>query len=478
MPPHLFSPSQITTFLNECQRKWGWGTLFKLRYESNASAALGTDVHSQLERYLSGGALDYTKPSGYIAAAGLHHLPPPKYPGMVLEQKFVFQSPETKFWYHGLRDVFLPSWVEEFPDGAPVVLDHKSTSGLKWAKTVRELEYDPQSVIYARAANAPLVHNRWVYYQTKGAKKSLPVDRPMLREDVARQFSTLELTTTKMHAIVQSREGLSPNQLEELVLSLPINVDACEMYGGCPYRHKCNLGPELKLAAIWATDLKPNNPLKMLEESQTTNMTMSLIERLAATPAGQTEPSARPAVGINPPPLPVSTIERVAATPDIPGFVTPAAGTPAAPKAKKPTKAEKEAAKRAEAETLPPPAPEAPKGLETVLPCGSGPEIEVVDETNPNSYTLYIDCLPDSQAQDVAFVYDISKKAVCDKFKVSDYRAIEYGAGPGYLAVAVQDCINSGLLKGDVFVSTQCQETHACLAVLVRSARKTVRGTR
>lgn len=482
---HLYSPSQISAY-RECNRKWGWGTLAKLRFDSNASAALGTEIHKQLENHLRGKPLDYSRPSGYIAASGLHHLPPPLYPGMNLEGKFVFQSPDTQFRYHGFRDVFLPSWVEEFPDGAPVVIDHKSTSGLKWAKTEIELLSDPQSVIYARAVDSPLVHNRWVYYQTKGAKKSVPIDQKMTRDHVQHQFRMLELTTAAMDIIVGTRDGLEPHQIEDLVLSLPFNPSACSSFGGCPYQGKCNLGPEQRLAAIWATDLKPNNPLKMLEETNMSESTTSLIARLKNTPSVSGEPVATPAggvvipardgvttfspafaaAGINPPP-----VAALPYSPDIPGFVTPVPPTNAAPKPKKLTAVEKKAAKVVEA------VQQSLALADTQEAPAAQPEVQspVVVQSG---YVLYVDCIPDTQAQDVAFVYAIAKGAVNDKCKVTDYRMIEYGAGPGYLATAVQDCINHGMLQGSVFVSTQCQETLACLAVLIKNAKSVVRGMR
>lgn len=68
MSVHYFSPSQIETH-SKCARKWAFGSLLGMRVPQTKGQALGDEVHKQLENYLQGRPLDYTRESGYIAAA-------------------------------------------------------------------------------------------------------------------------------------------------------------------------------------------------------------------------------------------------------------------------------------------------------------------------------------------------------------------------------------------------------------------------
>lgn len=72
---HYYSPSQIETFAG-CKRKWAFGTLGRMRVPQTRGQALGDEVHKQLENFLQGRPIDYTRESGYIAAEMIQHLPP------------------------------------------------------------------------------------------------------------------------------------------------------------------------------------------------------------------------------------------------------------------------------------------------------------------------------------------------------------------------------------------------------------------
>ncbi len=465
--PHLYSPSQIATY-RECARKWAFGTIAKIRAPPNQSAALGTETHWQLETYLNGGQLDYTKESGYIAASGVHHLPTPPLSKLNLESRFKFQSPMTGFWYHGIRDVFLPQGtLSQYMD--PLVIDHKTTSSLKWAKTPEDLLTDVQAMVYAYSAMSTSVRLRWVYYQTKGARKSLPVEVIVSRDHVVEQFSKIELTTAEMQHILDV-VATEPARGLDLLKSLPPSPEACESFGGCPYRHICNLSPSDRLASIFS---------KPTPTQEHTMSVQSLIERLKNKGAAVVEVE-NPGTSlesvttfsqdfINPPPLPAVLQPELVVGPgeDVKEAMQAVKRGPGRPK-------------KNEGPLTRPSSNQPPKLPQTGLIVEGVPERVDQGPTGPGpiGYTLFVDCLPQDHVQDTAFIYAIARKAVCDKAKVADYRLVEYGAGPGLLAVAVEDLINSGALEGNVFVSTACQETNACLSVLTQRAKSVVRGIR
>ncbi len=458
-----FSPSQISTFL-DCDRKWALGSIAKIRMESGTAAALGTETHTQLETYLSGGQIDYTRDSGYIAASGLHHLPAPPLSKTLLESKFKFQSPATGFFYNGIRDVFIPGEV-------PLVIDHKTTSGLRWAKTVEDLLGDPQAMIYAYSAMAPVVNLRWVYYQTKGARKSKPVHLTVSRGHVEEQFDRIELTTREMRAILD----LQTEDKKAYALSLEPSPESCEKFGGCQYRHLCNLGPQDRITSFF----------KQAQQQEQIMSVQSLVERLkAATSQGakvEVIDEGKPSQSvttfskdfINPPPIDAPAFEAPApqSVVDVIAAATPEDVKKAVAKAKRDAK--KEAAKKVVEEVI----QATDMVFEEVVGPGLPSEPQMPVEQK-KGYDLYIDCLPDGHIQDMAYIFGIAKKAVAEKAGVPDYRLVQFGAGPGYLEVAVQDLINNGMLSGKVYVSTQCQETHACLSLLVSRAESVIRSTR
>lgn len=452
----VLSASQLNNAI-DCWRKWGFISLEKRPTQQHDSAALGSDTHKQLETYLNGGQLDYSRPSGYIAASGLHHLPAPKTVGMQLESKFKFQAPSL-VWYTGYRDVFIPAEHREV--GRPLVIDHKTTSGLGWAKTEEDLKTDPQALIYSMSAPADAVDLRWVYYQTRGARKSLPVETTLKREHVVKEFEKLEhLTAKPMVAIVDLYRRGRLHVLQDL----PASPEACEKFGGCPFRPVCNLGPAERLRAV------------MNREKRSI---MGLIDELrAGGPANSKSPVTPVADLVNPPhDTPAPTAET------LPPAVAPAAtelkGSAKSAATRKAMKAAEEAAKLVAA------APDQPVTDEPAVDLGAlengGFDVPAVPSSlqTDDGYTLYIDCAPNTPYVDAVHLFDLAKVAVCQKIAKADYRLADYGAGPGFLAVAIEDILKEAFRDSNLVVSTQCQETHACLAVLIKYAARVVRATR
>jgi hypothetical protein len=93
----------------------------------------GTAVHAQLERWLREGVKPDDTPAGRTAAQGLQWLPHPD-TRLLLEQKFVFAVTD-EISAGGIIDCLVPPEI----GNEVIVVDHKSTSDLRWAKTEEQL---------------------------------------------------------------------------------------------------------------------------------------------------------------------------------------------------------------------------------------------------------------------------------------------------------------------------------------------------
>ena len=291
----ILSASQISTYRDECKRKWGFKSIAKIETEQHASAALGTEVDdTQLQPYLKDGRpFDYSRPSqsGYIAASALAYLPEPQTLGLEVQKHFIIPSPTagSGLSYQGYVDLWLPKGGIPGIEGGiyPVVCDFKTTGNLKWQKSAKTLETDVQAQLYATWAmyetGARTVDLVWIYMQTKGSKKAKRTHLRVLGQHVAEQFRMIDATGLEMQqarTAIESEAG----KLEELVMQLPPNAEACAGYGGCPFQGRCNLSPSVFVDAATA---------QALSEMETLDMS-STAELLAAL-------KAKRGAGINPP---------------------------------------------------------------------------------------------------------------------------------------------------------------------------------
>lgn len=262
------SPTQLSTY-KLCPRKWALGTIAGLKTPQAASAALGEAVHSVLEAWLEAGTLpDASTEAGAIATSMLQHEPPPK--TVAVEQWLVV--PRDGYTLRGRGDA-----IRLEP---ALVVDHKTTSDIAtWAKTEAVLERDEQAVIYAAALlernrACQSVEVRFVYGQTRGARKAKPVTVHLSREHVA---GVLEQDIEPV-----AREIVRWRRSTVRADDLPRNTSACDAFGGCFYRtsRHCTPNPEDRIKA-------------MAQQS----MLAGLLAQSRTAPAAPTPPAATP---INP----------------------------------------------------------------------------------------------------------------------------------------------------------------------------------
>ncbi len=385
----LLSASQIDTY-GACARKWAWRYIAGVETPQHPAAALGTEVDDeQLQPYLRDGReFTYAGDAGYIANALRPFLPQPKAPGLEVQKHFLMSAPGgAGFAFQGYLDLWLPDSVHvpDMPGGAPFVGDFKTTSDLKWAKSEKTLTKDVQWTLYAvhamHSTGARTIDTAWLYSQTRGTRKA---KRTYLRvigspgdargieakhivpvTDVVNRF--LEITETGREMLRVRASGAGP-------LDLPPNPDACEAYGGCPHRDKCNLSPGQIIDAHAARAVARTT-------TEDTMSTMSILDQLRAKKAAQSGvapaampviPVATPSVQVQPAPSPLPapapiagvsySAEFLALPKDaIVGINPPEKDLPAepavvaAPAPAKRGRPKKEAAPAAEAEPLPEP---------------------------------------------------------------------------------------------------------------------------
>jgi hypothetical protein len=236
------SASQIKRW-KACQRAWGWDYIVEIPREEKAATELGKAVHAQLESYLAGtGTFDFTTEVGYIAASGIEHLPKPGTPGMQLETEFHFFGPSGNS-YLGYIDVEIEP--TKFTVGE--IIDHKTTSDFRWRKTPEELREDEQAVLYAanffrKYPDAVFVDLRWIYYLTRGSRRSSEIKVRVEQGQIFREFLKLEET---MKEIAGARDRAAGAEDKEAWVKeqLPPNVEHCSAFGGCQHQGRCNLSP-------------------------------------------------------------------------------------------------------------------------------------------------------------------------------------------------------------------------------------------
>lgn len=319
MEEDVLSASQVQQFI-DCPRKWGFKYLEKLETPPHSSALLGTEVHVQLEQYLRDGkTLDFTRPSGEIAAALLPLLPASKTANVRNERAFQIPSPTGEFAYRGFIDLYapdsrvLPGLVVDDP--APLVSDFKTTSNLAYAHTSDTLKTNVQAQLYAMAIMfeepTDVVDLVWLYTRTRGAKRAHRVHLRVLASHVAEQFRRIDEIGARVVAIKSANPKVD---------ELKPNVRMCEAYGGCPYRYRCNLSPAVHAAGFTAfegNNMSPVNTdfLASLRKSVPSTPSMAAVAAPVTAHAVLTQtapaPAPAPTVAPAPAPAPAATIEAL-----------------------------------------------------------------------------------------------------------------------------------------------------------------------
>jgi hypothetical protein len=307
---------------NECLRKYALRYIAGIKQPESEAQALGKAVEDRLAAYLTEGTpVAPTDPAGKIAAPALVHLPPPKVPGLVLQQEFFISN--DRFGFLGFKDCRLPSShvlppLAKLEPGTPAVVDFKTTKHFKYRKSKEKLRTDVQANLYAfdELVTYPELDYVDLYWLTMGTTDP---DKPIAdfahyrahKDDVAEQFAKIEATGEKLYQI---RIG-APKDADETArlayaMSVEPNPNQCKAFGGCPHQPLCNLHPKVhRVAAVERLRAKQQERSDCMVPSSG----MSALERLKSrkpvevvgAPPVEAAPEEvstyEPPLGINPP---------------------------------------------------------------------------------------------------------------------------------------------------------------------------------
>lgn len=537
------SASQVETALL-CPRRWGYKSIARLQEpEQGTGAAVGDAAHKQLERYLGREApLDFTEVVhgvrvADVIAPGLGYLPDP----IVIrkewiETKFLFKSEATGIHWTGRKDLELPN-SNIIPDllaatdpGAPCVLDHKTSSNVRWAKTQEQLKWDVQANLYAyeltlRFPDAPHVDLVWQYYQTRGAKRAQRTHLRVLREEAEEGFRRIEHIGAAMQA--HKVAAASCADKEAYVKTMRPNPHACQKFGvECPYSHVCaltenerfiaNMSDANNFFANLANIAAKEDGVTAIGAPAVVTAPMPVQLTQAPEPTVITNPLAvlglPSGVAINPPEslLPVPTLPTMAPSVNVMGMsaadvpaadpnVIPAAFLPPVNALAKAAEDLKDFYAEEEEDAKAAPAPSKRRGRPAGSKNASGvvtnnfitysPEqqgalqvaLDAVSEklATPEGFTLYVDCLPQgvrtTNADDLLYAANIVACAETEP-KVAHYSFLPYGKGKGAIEVALEQVLESKIQGGTTPAAIFCRSTSDALGVLTRRATGIVRG--
>ena len=229
--PLIYSPSTLSA-LELCQRKFAWDKIDKVPRTATPYQEFGIKTHKHIEDWYRIGLMpDISTPEGDCALALLSHLPPVQ-PGLVIEEfqkEYIPKEGERGLYtygrFHGARDLVLGSKV----------WDHKTTSDLKWAKHPSALIVDIQACLYAaftmHETGAKHVTLQWNYV-TRRKPRVLPV---------VVEVEWRDIKPTIDRALALADLGDSILSSGKRALELPPNPAACNAFGGCQHKERCNL---------------------------------------------------------------------------------------------------------------------------------------------------------------------------------------------------------------------------------------------
>jgi len=255
----VVSPSQFEKF-RRCLRAYSFEYVMGLRPPSSPKQQFGTAVHAQLEQWLSKGTPPADTPEGRVAKQGINKglLPTPS-DKLRVEDKWSFWAGlygDTEVFFSGFADCIVPPSVGCCGAGEAMVIDHKTTSDLRWAKTEDQLKTDPQALLYSAWAMLQFqvgkIKARWVYYaaDAKGERK------PRGAQAVCVEFQANGAAFLDgIDRILQDTKELVRIRTNEVqALDLAPSPESCQAYGGCPHRNLCALSSADRLAGYFERD--------------------------------------------------------------------------------------------------------------------------------------------------------------------------------------------------------------------------------
>ena len=221
------SASQVKTF-NDCERKWAIEKLAKLKAPETEAQSEGTAIHKILENYVGAVAPIPDTPLGAIAASVVGDIPAPSEDMRPWLEKHFHTPPPT-------YTVPMVGYIDLVEPDIRRATDYKTKSSLsRYILTSEQLKTDVQAVLYsyemARQMDWPDVTFRHLnILRTRPRRTSVEV--AFTRGELEDRIVIINDTLTRMKAASQAE-----TVLEVEPTGFP---QACEKYGGCPFRNIC-----------------------------------------------------------------------------------------------------------------------------------------------------------------------------------------------------------------------------------------------
>jgi len=341
MKPFIrWSASQVDTY-QSCNRKWWFNKILGIEIPQHPSAAIGSEVHAQLEAYL-----EEKSPADSLGPIARTALPFAPKPGSV----YVEESIETL----GLTAAGLPALgyidVLDLKSDPPQVLDWKTTSNFRYAKSEDELLRNVQMSVYAKATLAMFerldlptpssVRVTHVAMLTKAPHEARRTSTVMTLPTIHENWKHVERTVAEMKAtaLLDTPDKVTPTE------------SACHAYGGCAFRDRCSALKATRsiFAGLGSAETKTTQETDTMSSTAPTSAKAALLARLGVK-TKTTAPAVEEAPVAPAAPAPVAQVAPAAPAPkattgntadalmarlrgnlaEPPKAVTPVASTPA-----------------------------------------------------------------------------------------------------------------------------------------------------
>lgn len=472
------SATQVGSFAR-CQRYWYYGWVLRVPKIQTPAMERGSAIHAEIEHYLTKGWVRDSEYQAYPEAAA-RHLPDPKTAKELLVEQRINLSVEDVGWL-GFIDI-----LHCDRDPRPLVLDTKTSSDFRYAKTPEQLREDTQLNSYARyvyemghEGELDIGH---LYLKTYPKSKSIPKKGP--------QTKLVVVTTTRERVdAIWARDAATVRAMKQAALvasvdDLPPSPDACGMYGGCPHRETCSYVPDLSIAGLFSGDFShtaQESPALQPSAPQGSNMP-SFLERLQAknaaaqghAPAPAPEPAPAAAPAVLPPDAPSRTTPVV--VPDLPPDALPAPQAAQAPQ---------DAPSAPPAENAPKRRGRPRKAAQAAPTNGTAASTTPTPATAAQGLTLYIDCMPVKMAGDYVTSFEdwiapaimALDEEVAQSEKLPSYVLLPYAKEKAAFVLSIKDQASKSL-PAAMIISSSGHNMSEAISTLIPMASHVVKGTR
>lgn len=321
-----FSVTQYKNFA-DCPRKWFFLTVLRRPFPRTEALDRGVHVHDLIKALILGERVDEADPYLVFARAVKKYWPGAG-ENYLVEHQLELPTHLGLPWT-GYVDLF------RYEHAPPLLIDWKTTSNLRYAKTPAELFDDVQLVAYAQygyqegltdeALRAGLVYIELPSANDMDAEREKPRKKPRVpkikpvfldlgRGHVAKIWDGTKRVLDEMMDIAECDD---PMQVEP-------NTASCGLYGGCPFRSECGLSPVSKTGKLSGL-LSANKAwaeVKWMSRKEGEN-DMGLLEKLKQKKLEQAAAAGATAAGAAPPAqiaqvVPLKTATAVAVQTTVP----------------------------------------------------------------------------------------------------------------------------------------------------------------